>query len=141
MTWRRAATVVARKELREAVRDRRSLGSALLYALWGPLVMALARALVHDPPNVVLDEPTNGLDVLGAREVRHEIRRLAEAGRAVVLSTHVMPDVSAVCDRIVVVARGRVVACGTPAAILARTGAAVLEDAFVAAIGSEEGLQ
>jgi len=103
--------------------------------------VALARALVHDPPNIVLDEPTNGLDVLSAREVRHEIRRLAGAGRAVILSTHVMPDVSAVCDRIVILARGCVVASGTPAAILASTGAAALEDAFVALIGSEEGLQ
>ena len=103
--------------------------------------VALARALVHDPPNIVLDEPTNGLDVLSAREVRHEIRRLASAGRAVVLATHVMPDVSAVCDRIVILARGRVVASGTPEAILARAGTAALEDAFVALIGSEEGLQ
>jgi sodium transport system ATP-binding protein len=103
--------------------------------------VALARALVHDPPNVVLDEPTNGLDVLGARDVRHEIRRLAAAGRAVVLATHVMPDVSAVCDRIVILAHGRVLASGAPDAILARAGTAALEDAFVALIGSGEGLQ
>lgn len=103
--------------------------------------VALARALVHDPPNVVFDEPTNGLDVPGAREVRREIRRLADSGRAVVLSTHVMPDVGATCDRIVILASGRVAASGTPADILARTGAAALEDAFVALIGSGEGLQ
>ncbi|HSC28188.1 MAG TPA: ABC transporter ATP-binding protein [Vicinamibacterales bacterium] len=103
--------------------------------------VALARALVHDPPNVVLDEPTNGLDVLNAREVRREVRRLAASGRAVVLSSHVMPEVSAVCDRIVILSRGRVVAAGTPDEILARAGAAQLEDAFVALIGSEEGLK
>jgi sodium transport system ATP-binding protein len=102
--------------------------------------VALARALVHDPPNVVLDEPTNGLDVLSAREVRREVRRLADAGCAVLLSSHVMPEVSAVCDRIVILSRGLVVACGTPAEILARTGASQLEEAFVALIGSEEGL-
>jgi sodium transport system ATP-binding protein len=102
--------------------------------------VALARVLVHDPPNVVLDEPTNGLDVLSAREVRREMRRLAEAGRAVILSSHVMPEVSAVCDRIVVLSRGSVVADGTPAEIVARTGRATLEEAFVALIGSEEGL-
>ena len=102
--------------------------------------VALARALVHDPANVVLDEPTNGLDVLSAREVRREVRRLAESGRAVILSSHVMPEVSAVCDRIVVLSRGRVVATGTPAEIIARTGRATLEEAFVELIGSEEGL-
>jgi sodium transport system ATP-binding protein len=102
--------------------------------------VALARALVHDPPNVVLDEPTNGLDVLSAREVRREVRRLADAGCAVVLSSHVMPEVSAVCDRIVILSRGLVVASGTPDEILKRTGAAALEEAFVALIGSEEGL-
>lgn len=102
--------------------------------------VALARALVHDPPNVVLDEPTNGLDVLGAREVRREMRRLADAGRAVVLSSHVMPEVAAVCDRVVVLSRGRVVAEGTPSDMLSLAGASVLEDAFVHLIGSEEGL-
>ena len=69
--------------------------------------VALMRALVHQPANVILDEPTNGLDVLGAREVRREARRLADAGCAVVFASHVMPDVSAICDRIVVlVTRG-----------------------------------
>jgi sodium transport system ATP-binding protein len=100
--------------------------------------VALARALVHDPMNVILDEPTNGLDVLSAREVRREIRRLAATGRAVILSSHVMPEVSAVCDRIVLLSRGRVVATGTPHEIVARTGRETLEEAFVELIGSEE---
>jgi sodium transport system ATP-binding protein len=102
--------------------------------------VALGRALVHSPRNVVLDEPTNGLDVLGARVVRHEIRRLAERGCAVLLSTHVMPEVAAVCDRIVILSRGRVVADGTPADMLDRTAVSTLEEAFVRMIGSEEGL-
>ncbi|MEW6321338.1 MAG: ATP-binding cassette domain-containing protein [Acidobacteriota bacterium] len=101
---------------------------------------ALARVLVHDPTNVVLDEPTNGLDVLSAREVRREVRCLAAAGRAVILSSHVMPEVAAVCDRIVIISRGMVVAEGTPDDIVARAGAQSLEEAFVALIGSEEGL-
>jgi sodium transport system ATP-binding protein len=102
--------------------------------------VALARALVHDPENVVLDEPTNGLDVLSARAVRREARRLAEAGRSVVLSSHVMPEVAEVCDLVVVLSRGRVVASGTPAEMVAATGAATFEEAFVRLIGSEEGL-
>jgi sodium transport system ATP-binding protein len=101
---------------------------------------ALARALVHDPANVVLDEPTSGLDVLSAREVRREVRRLAAAGRAVILSSHVMPEVAAVCDCVVVLSRGAVAAAGTPAEIIARSGRASLEEAFVELIGSEEGL-
>lgn len=102
--------------------------------------VAMARVLVHEPGNVVLDEPTNGLDVLSAREVRREVRRLADSGRAVLFSSHVMPEVSAVCDRIVVMSKGLVVAAGTPAEIMARAGGTSLEDAFVKLIGSDEGL-
>jgi sodium transport system ATP-binding protein len=102
--------------------------------------VALARVLVHNPKNVTLDEPTSGLDVLSAREVRREVRRLADSGCAVLFSSHVMPEVSAVCDRIVVLSRGLVVAVGTPSEILERASCASLEDAFVQLIGSEEGL-
>ncbi len=102
--------------------------------------VALARALVHKPANVVLDEPTNGLDVLGVRDVRTEIRRLSAEGCAVVVSTHVMPEISAVCDRIVVLSHGRVVAEGAPRDIQARAAAPTLEEAFVRVIGSAEGL-
>jgi sodium transport system ATP-binding protein len=102
--------------------------------------VALARALVHEPPNVVLDEPTSGLDVPTAREVRREVRRLAAGGCAVVLSTHVMQEVSAVCDQIVILSRGRLVAAGTPDEIQTRAQVRGLEDAFVKLIGSEEGL-
>jgi sodium transport system ATP-binding protein len=102
--------------------------------------VALVRALVHNPRNVVLDEPTNGLDVFSARQVRREVRQLAAGGRAVLLSSHVMPEVSAVCDRIVILSKGVVAASGTPQEILARTATATLEDAFVEIIGSEEGL-
>ena len=102
--------------------------------------VALARTLVHNPANVILDEPTNGLDVLSAREVRREVRRLADSGCAVLFSSHVMPEVSEVCDRIVVLSRGAVVASGTPSEIRERGGGVSLEDAFVRLIGSEEGL-
>jgi sodium transport system ATP-binding protein len=102
--------------------------------------LALARALLHEPPNVILDEPTNGLDVESIRRVRTEIRRLAAEGRAVILSSHVMSEVSVTCDRVVVLVRGRVAAEGAPSDILARTGRSSLEEAFVELIGSEEGL-
>jgi sodium transport system ATP-binding protein len=101
---------------------------------------AIARALVHDPRNVILDEPTNGLDVMATRAMRAFMRRLKDEGRCVLFSSHIMQEVAALCDRIVVIAHGRVVADAAPAALLAETGAATLEDAFVAAIGSEEGL-
>jgi len=102
--------------------------------------LALARALVHRPANLLFDEPTNGLDVLGARTVRNDIRRLAELGRAVLVSSHVMPEVAALCDRVIVMVRGVIVASGRPAEMLKQTGCATLEDAFVRMIGSEEGL-
>jgi len=102
--------------------------------------VALCRALVHDPKNVVLDEPTNGLDVMSTRAVRTLIRKLREQDRCVVFSSHVMQEVAALCDRIVVVARGRVVEEGTAAELLARSGKESLEEAFVSIIGSETGL-
>ncbi|HVT33236.1 MAG TPA: ATP-binding cassette domain-containing protein [Rhodanobacteraceae bacterium] len=101
---------------------------------------AIARALVHDPGNVILDEPTNGLDVMATRAMRAFMRRLCDEGRCVLFSSHIMQEVGALCDRIVVIAQGRVVADAAPAALLEETGAASLEDAFVAVIGSEEGL-
>lgn len=103
--------------------------------------LALARALVHDPRNVLLDEPTNGLDVMSTRVLRRLIKRLAERGKCVVFSSHVMQEVSALCDRVVIVAAGRVVAEGSPDELLQRTGQSNLEDAFVQLIGSEEGIQ
>ncbi len=103
--------------------------------------VALCRALVHDPGNILLDEPTNGLDVMSTRGVRTLIRQLKTQGRCVVFSSHVMQEVAALCDRIVVVAKGRVVADGTPGELRARTGKDNLEEAFVQIIGSDAGLQ
>jgi sodium transport system ATP-binding protein len=101
---------------------------------------AIARALVHDPRNVILDEPTNGLDVMTTRAMRAFLKRLREEGRCVLFSSHIMQEVAALCDRIVVIAQGRVVAQGTADELRQQTGEANLEDAFVKAIGSEEGL-
>jgi len=103
--------------------------------------VALARALVHDPKNVLLDEPTNGLDVMATRALRDIIRRLKDDGRCVLFSSHVMQEVAALCDEIVIIDRGRVVAAGTPDAIRKETGLDSLEDAFVAALGTDEGLE
>jgi sodium transport system ATP-binding protein len=102
--------------------------------------VAIARALVHDPANVLLDEPTNGLDVMSTRAMRTFIRRLRDEGKCVLFSSHIMQEVSALCDNIVIINKGEVVACGQPDELLKTTGQANLEDAFVAAIGTEEGL-
>ncbi len=101
---------------------------------------AIARALVHDPRNVLLDEPSNGLDVMTTRALRRFLRELREEGRCVLFSSHVMQEVTALCDRIVVIAQGRVVAAGTADELRVETGQSNLEDAFVKAIGSDEGL-
>ncbi|MDE0101528.1 MAG: ATP-binding cassette domain-containing protein [Bryobacterales bacterium] len=93
--------------------------------------VALARALVHGPQNVLLDEPTSGLDVMSTRAIRGLVRHLSGEGKCILLSSHLMHEVSAVCDSIVIVADGRVVARGTPDDLRALTGCESLEDAFV----------
>jgi sodium transport system ATP-binding protein len=104
------------------------------------LKVAIARALVHGPQNVLFDEPTNGLDVMSTRAMRDFIRRLREEGKCVVFSSHIMQEVAALCDQIVIIHRGRVAADGSPEALRQRTGLDSLEEAFVKVIGSEEGL-
>ncbi len=103
--------------------------------------VAIARSLVHQPQNVLLDEPTNGLDVMSTRAMRAFIRRLEDEGKCVLFSSHIMQEVSALCDNIVIINKGKVVASGTSEELLSATGQPSLEDAFVAAIGSEEGLE
>jgi len=97
--------------------------------------VAIARALVHGPQNVLLDEPTNGLDVMSTRAVREVIRHLKAEGRCVMFSSHVMQEVSALSDRIVIIAGGRVIAEGTAPELVALSGKATLEDAFVSLTG------
>jgi sodium transport system ATP-binding protein len=101
---------------------------------------AIARALVHDPRNVILDEPTNGLDVMTTRALRGFLRGLRDEGRCVIFSSHIMQEVAALCDHVVIIAQGTVMAAGSADELRAQTGESNLEDAFVKAIGTEEGL-
>jgi sodium transport system ATP-binding protein len=101
---------------------------------------AIARALVHDPRNVILDEPTNGLDVMTTRAMRGFLQHLRGEGRCVIFSSHIMQEVAALCDRVVIIAKGQVVAAGTADELRVKFGEDNLEDAFVKAIGSDEGL-
>ena len=136
------ALIKARRELlikaleMEDIADRRTEG----FSQGQRVKTAIARALIHDPKNVILDEPTNGLDVMATRGLRQFMRRLKDEGRCVLFSSHIMQEVAALCDRIVVIAHGRVVADETPDALRAQTGQMNLEDAFVKIIGSDEGL-
>ena len=102
--------------------------------------VAIARAMVHEPQTVLLDEPSNGLDVMSTRALREYILGLKTEGRSIVLSTHIMQEVAALCDRIVIIANGEVAADGSADELLASSGCDSLEDAFVQLIGSEEGL-
>ncbi len=136
------ATIAARRE--DLVRaldmadiaDRRTEG----FSQGQRVKTAIARALIHDPRNCILDEPTNGLDVMATRAMRDFLRRLRGEGRCVLFSSHIMQEVAALCDRIVVIARGRVVADAAPDALREQAGTDNLEDAFVRIIGSAEGL-
>ncbi len=101
---------------------------------------AIARALIHDPKNVILDEPTNGLDVMTTRGLREFLKQLKAEGRCVIFSSHIMQEVAALCDRIVIISKGKVMAQGTADELRQQFGEQNLEDAFVKAIGTEEGL-
>ena len=111
----------------KALLDRRTDG----FSQGERMKVAIARTLVHDPANVILDEPGNGLDVMTTRNLREVIRALRDAGKCVLFSSHVMQEVSALCDEIVIVAHGAVAAHGTAEELLAASGRASLEDAFV----------
>jgi len=118
------------------IADRRAQG----FSQGERMKVAIARALVHDPQTLLLDEPTNGLDIMSTRALRELLLRLRAAGKCLLFSSHVMQEVSALCDRIVILGHGRVAAEGTAPELLAQTGAASLEEAFVRLLGSGEGL-
>ncbi|MCX6585700.1 MAG: ATP-binding cassette domain-containing protein [Acidobacteria bacterium] len=127
------AALIEKLGLQE-IADRRSEG----FSQGERTKVALARALVHSPRNVILDEPTNGLDIMSTRATRELIRRLRGEGCCVVFSSHIMQEVSALCDRIVVIAHGAVVAAGTPDELREKTGCDSLEDVFVKLAGLED---
>ena len=104
------------------------------------LKTALARSLVHSPRNLILDEPTNGLDVMAVRNLRALLHRLRGQGHCILFSSHVMQEVALLCDEVIVIAEGRVAAAGTVEALRAEAGEPTLEDAFVKLIGTAEGL-
>ena len=102
--------------------------------------VAIARAMVHSPQTVMMDEPSNGLDVMSTRALRRYILNLKDAGHSVVLSTHIMQEVAALCDRIIIIAKGKIAANGTAQELMEQSNCDTLEDAFVYLIGTEEGL-
>jgi sodium transport system ATP-binding protein len=110
------------------VADRRAKG----FSQGERVKVALARALVHAPRNLILDEPTNGLDVMSIRTLRELLRRLRDAGTCILFSSHVMQEVSALCDTAIIIGHGRVLAQGTLDVVRSQAGAENLEDAFVA---------
>ncbi len=124
------ADIIDMKDLLERRTDGFSQGERMK--------VALARALIHEPRNVILDEPTNGLDVMTTRSLRELIRRLRDAGKCVVFSSHIMQEVSALCDDIVIISQGKVIAQGDAAALIALSGKSSLEEAFVALVGLDE---
>lgn len=102
--------------------------------------IALAQALVHKPKNLILDEPTRGLDVMSTRLFRDYLTQFKEKGHCILFSSHVMQEVAALCDRVIIVANGKVAAQGTPAELCEQSGEQHLEDAFVKLIGTDEGI-
>ncbi|XLZ72102.1 ATP-binding cassette domain-containing protein [Massilia sp. SR12] len=102
--------------------------------------VALARTLLHRPRNLLLDEPTRGLDVMSTRALRRALTKLREEGCCIILATHVMQEVTHLCDDVIVIANGKTVAQGTPLQLCEQTGIANLEDAFVHLVGTEEGI-
>jgi sodium transport system ATP-binding protein len=127
---RRTDDLIQRLDL-GAIADRRAKG----FSQGERTKVALARALVHNPQHLLLDEPTNGLDVMATRHLRDWLRELRAQGRCVLLSSHVMQEVEALVDELVIVAAGRVTLVGTPAGLAERFPGRSLEEIFVEAVG------
>jgi sodium transport system ATP-binding protein len=118
------------------VLDRHSKG----FSQGQRIKVALARTLLHRPRNLLLDEPSRGLDVMSTRALREALSALRHDGCCVIMATHVMQEVTHLCDDVIVIAKGHTVAQGSPAELCRRTGIANLEDAFVSLVGTDEGI-
>jgi sodium transport system ATP-binding protein len=127
----RAADLIRQLEMEEFA-DRPAKG----FSQGQRIKTALARALIHRPRNVVLDEPTNGLDVMAVRTLRGLLQQLRAEGHCILFSSHVMQEIAALCDDVVVIAHGRVAAQGTPTELRERSGTDSLEEAFVRLVGA-----
>src|SRR5580692_12771900 len=130
---KRIDQVIAKLGL-ESIADRRTAG----FSQGERMKTALGRAMLHSPKNLLLDEPTNGLDVPTVRSLRDLLRRLCEAGTCVVFSSHVLDEVRALCDKVVIISNGTLVAQGSPADLCSATDATSLEEAFIKLTCSRE---
>ncbi|MBD8721816.1 MAG: ATP-binding cassette domain-containing protein [Massilia sp.] len=120
----------------EDILDRRAKG----FSQGQRIKVALARTLLHRPRHLLLDEPSRGLDVMSTRALRTALNALREDGSCVIMATHVMQEVTHLCDDVIVIAKGHTVAQGSPEELCRRTGITNLEDAFVSLVGTEEGI-
>jgi|SRR5690554_580708 len=130
-----AAKALQRLDMLE-IADRRATG----FSQGQRMKVALAQAIVHNPKHLILDEPSRGLDVMSTRILRELLRELRAQGTSILFSSHVMQEVAALCDQVVVVAKGKVAAQGTTEELCALTGETALEEAFVKIIGTDEGI-
>ncbi len=131
-----AAAKVLNKLHMDDIADRRCKG----FSQGQRMKTALAQAIVNEPTNIILDEPTRGLDVMSTRVLRELLKELKAAGHCVLFSSHVMQEVAALCDQVIVMAKGKVIAVGSPQQLCQQTGKASLEDAFIELIGTDEGI-
>ena len=125
----RVQTVIDQLDINDFA-DRRTKG----FSQGQRTKVSLARSLVHEPQNIILDEPSNGLDVMATRSLRDLIRQLKASGKCILFSSHVMQEVAALCDQIVIIAEGQVAIHDSPDGIRNATGCEDLEEAFVKAI-------
>mgnify|MGYP005989242783 CR=1 FL=1 len=127
--------VIARLDIGDII-DRRCAG----FSQGQRMKVVLAQSLVHEPKNLILDEPTRGLDVMSTRILRDILIELKAQGTCILFSSHVMQEVAALCDKVIVIADGKIADEGTPSELCERTGKESLEEAFVTLIGSDEGI-
>ncbi|MCP4360873.1 MAG: ATP-binding cassette domain-containing protein [Chloroflexi bacterium] len=128
----RAQAVIVELQMQE-IADRRAEG----FSRGQRQKIVLGRALIHNPPNIIMDEPTNGLDVMAVRQTRDTIRAMRAQGRCVLFSTHYMDEAERLCDNIAIIVNGKIAAVGSPEQLMQQTGQTCLEDAFVSLAGRE----